>query len=329
MDQKKYTIMKSKRNKTLKISAFIVLVIFAGLAFVYMYVSKVGRGSNEGILPTGYTLVEANGYSFTTKLSGDKQDIPVILLHGFPESSVIWNRLTADLTYMGYYTVAFDQRGYSFKARPDEASQYEISHLASDVIAMADALGIKEFHLIGHDWGSAVGWQVASDYPARLKSFTSLSIPHLAAFSRAYIEDSIQHTSSKYIRDFQTNKVPEYMLAKNDYEVLRSIWSAHDEDEIASYINLFSQEKALSSAINWYRANYNLFVKGFDTGKIDVPVLFIWGNEDKAVQRSGVEWTKSYVSDYYRFVEVNAGHWLMQESYEEVQKEIVQHLEKF
>ena len=58
-------------------------------------------------------------------------------------------------------------------------------------------------------------------------------------------------------------------------------------------------------------------------------VLFLWGNKDSALRRSGVEWTQDYVSNYYRFVELDAGHWLIQESYEEVQKEILLHLEKF
>ena len=116
---------------------------------------------------------------------------------------------------------------------------------------------------------------------------------------------------------------------KNNYEVLKSIWDKHQDEEIASYVNLLSQQNALTSSINWYRANYELFNQGFDIGMIDVPVLFVWGNKDNALKRSGVEWTEDYVTGYYRFVELNAGHWLIQESYEKVQEEIVSHLKKF
>jgi pimeloyl-ACP methyl ester carboxylesterase len=306
----------------------VLLALFV-LIIGYMYINKIVVGSNIGTLPDGYTLVEANGYTFSTKISGNDQDVPVILLHGFPESSVMWNRLMSDLNKIGYYTVAPDQRGYSFKARPEEIAQYQIPHLASDVIAIADSLGIKKFHLIGHDWGSGVGWQIASDYPGRLLSFTSLSVPHLEAFSRAYLEDSLQYTASDYMRNFQTKKIPEYMLAKDNYEVLKSIWNKHQDEEIASYVNLFSQQNALISAINWYRANFELFNQGFDIGMINVPVLFVWGKNDTALKRSGVEWTEDYVSGYYRFVELNASHWLIQESYDKVQEEIVSHLQKF
>lgn len=320
---------KSKRNRILKFSAVATLLILLVLLMGFMYINKTVVGSNTGTLPAGYRLVEANGYVLSTKVSGDNQDIPVILLHGFPESSVMWNRLMSDLNKIGYYTVAPDQRGYSFEARPQEIAQYHISHLAKDVIALADSLGINKFHLIGHDWGSGVGWQIASDYPERLLSFTSLSVPHLEAFSRAYREDSLQYIASGYMRNFQTKKIPEYMLAKNNYELLKSIWSKHQDEEIASYINLLSQKNALTSAINWYRANYNMFIQGFDIGMINVPVLFVWGNKDSALKRSGVEWTEDYVTGYYRFVELDADHWLIQESYEKVQKEIVAHLKKF
>ena len=320
---------KLKRIRILKTSGLVISLLLLGIFIGFMYFNKIVVGSNVGSLPNGYRLVQANGHAFSIKISGNSQNIPVILLHGFPESSVMWKRLMSDLNKIGYYTIAPDQRGYSYKARPDEISQYQISHLANDVIAMADNLGINKFHLIGHDWGSGVGWQIAADNPERLLSFTSLSVPHLEAFSRAYREDSIQYKASEYIRNFQTKKIPEYTLAKNNYEILKSIWSKHKDEEIDSYVNLFSQKNALTSAINWYRANYDIFSKGYDLGMIDVPVLFVWGNNDSALQRSGIEWTQDYVKGYYRFVELDASHWLIQESYDTVQKEIVSHLKKF
>ena len=294
-----------------------------------IYVNKVAVGSGGGTIPSGYRLIEANGYTFSTKISGNNQDTPVILLHGFPESSVMWKRLMSDLNKIGYYTIAPDQRGYSFAARPKEINQYQISHLARDVITIADSLGINKFHLIGHDWGSAVGWQIAAKYPKRLLSFTSLSVPHLNAFSRAYREDSLQFEASSYMRDFRTKKIPEFMFAKNNYELLKTVWSEHQDEEIISYINLFSQKNALAAAINWYRANYTIISEGTDIGMISAPVLFIWGKNDRALRRSGIEWTEDYVSGYYRFVELNSGHWLIQESYEMVQNEITSHLAKF
>lgn len=307
----------------------ILLLLLIALVIGYVYVNKVAAGSGTGTLPEGYTLIEANDYSFSVKIRGSKQDTPIILLHGFPESSVMWEPLMSDLNNLGYYTIAPDQRGYSFGARPQAVNEYELSHLAKDVLSIADSLGIDQFHLIGHDWGSVVGWQIAADEPERLLSYTSLSVPHLTAFSRAYQEDSLQFKASSYIRNFQTKKIPEFLLAKNNYKMLKNIWREHPEKEIQSYLDLFSQKNALTSAINWYRANFKLIAEGKDIGMIKVPVLFIWGKNDFALLRSGAEWTEDYVNDYYRFVELNASHWLIQESYEAVFNEITAHLEKF
>ena len=304
----------------------IVLIAIIG----YVYVSSVGTGSKVGSVPDGYEVIEANGYRFSTRISGKSQDTPVILLHGFPESASMWSRLMSDLNDLGYYTIAPDQRGYSAGARPLEKEQYQLPILAKDVIDIADALGLDKFHLIGHDWGSGVGWQMAVDYPERLLSYASLSVPHIDAFVQAYREDSAQHAASKYIRDFQTPLLPEFMLARNDYRILKEyIWLSHSQEEQDDYLQLFSQKNALTGALNWYRANYELFAEGSDMGKVTVPTLYIWGKNDRALKRAGAEWTKNFVNGYYRFVEMDATHWLVQEQYEQVYEEILAHLGKF
>ncbi|MEO1654140.1 MAG: alpha/beta hydrolase, partial [Bacteroidota bacterium] len=320
---------KNKGKKWLKIGGGILLLLLLLASFVYWYINRIGQGTRAGSLPEAYQLVKANGYAFSVKISGQKSNPAVILLHGFPESSFMWKGLMADLNQRGYYTIAPDQRGYSFQARPSAVEEYQMSHLAADVMGLADALGIDQFHLIGHDWGAAVGWQVATDHPDRILSYTAMSVPHLDAFSKAYLEDSVQYAASSYIRDLQTWKFPEFILARQDYKMLASFWDQQPKEEIAAYKALFSQKGALTSAINWYRANYDLFNEGYTLGQTKVPVLFLWGKNDFALMRSGAEATEQYVSDYYRFVELAAGHWLIQEAYDRVQKEVLAHLERF
>jgi len=319
-------MQRIKKLKRLGIfTILLLLILFAG----GFYINKIAIGSGIGLLPEGYQIVEANGHQFSIKLDGDDNNIPVILLHGFPETSVMWNRLSKDLNNNGYYTIAPDQRGYSYGARPLETNEYQISHLSDDVIAIADALGIDKFHLIGHDWGCAVGWYIAANHPDKLISFSALSVPHLTAFTKAYKEDPMQYEESNYIRFFQYKKIPEFVLARNKYKLLKSFYTKHGESERASYINLFNQKNALTGAINWYRANYGLFSEGHDIGKISVPSLFIWGNQDIAIMRSGAEWTQEYISGYYKFLELDSGHWLVQESYDQVSEEIFAHLDSF
>ena len=318
------------RKKLFKIGSIVFGLIIVVAISGYVYISSVSTGNKEANVPEGYEVIEANGYHFSTRISGNKQHTPVILLHGFPESAQMWTRLMNDLNSKGYYTIAPDQRGYSAGARPLEKEKYQLPALATDVMGIADALGLEKFHLIGHDWGGVVGWQVAADHSERLISYTSLSVPHLDAFVKAYMEDSAQFAASNYIRQILTPKLPEFFLAKNNYENLRlHAWGSHSEDERNAYFNLFSQKNALSCALNWYRANYELFIGGSDMGKVSVPSLFIWGNQDPALKRYGAEATEDFVNAYYRFVELDAAHWLVQEKYEEVYDEISSHLERF
>ena len=78
--------------------------------------------------------------------------------------------------------VAFDQRGYSPLARPENLDSYQISEITKDMFAVADVIGAEEFHLIGHDWGAVVGWSAVLSNPSRITSWTALSFPHPAAF---------------------------------------------------------------------------------------------------------------------------------------------------
>jgi pimeloyl-ACP methyl ester carboxylesterase len=294
-----------------------------------LYANAIGKGTHPAADPQGYTIVEANGLSFAVDIRGDKTGTPVILLHGFPESAVMWDKFMDELTAKGYYAIAPNQRGYSAGARPEDVAQYQLKYLTSDVVAIADELGLKQFHLIGHDWGAAVGWQVAAEHPDRVISYAAISVPHIDAFGKAYREDPEQYESSAYIRFFQKSILPEFMMAKGNYERLRSIWSQHDAAEIEHYVDILSQQGALTSAINWYRANFPVFTNGLDVGKVNVPVTFIWGNQDHALKRSGVDDTKNYVEAEYEFIEMDTGHWIIQENYDELTGHLLAHLAKY
>lgn len=313
----------------MKILAGIIIFVVVILCIGFLYVKRIAQGSGEGLVPVGFQQIEVNGLSFSVKVQGKPTDTPVILLHGFPESAVMWAQYMDDLVAQGFYVIAPNQRGYSAGARPKAIEDYKIDKLTADVMGIADKLGLNTFHLVGHDWGAAVGWKVAESYPNRITSYAALSVPHIEAFGRAYREDPDQYESSAYIRFFQKKIMPEFALAKSNYERLRAIWTNHEQSEIESYLELFQQKNTLTGAINWYRANFSVFENGSNVGKVKVPTLLIWGSNDTALKRSGIDMTKQYVDGQYRFVEVDAGHWLIQESYDEVTQEITNHLQLY
>ena len=107
----------------------------------------------------GLVRIAANGMEFRARVAGlDNTGPGVVLLHGFPETSAMWIPLIELLSDQGFRVVAFDQRGYSPGARPEALDAYSIPQLVDDVFAVAQATGMQQFHLVGHDWGAAVGW---------------------------------------------------------------------------------------------------------------------------------------------------------------------------
>lgn len=316
--------MRIRKKAALTVLGLLICVVSVS----FLYVKSLAKGDLPKWDPEGYLTVDANGMKFSVNVRGDKVNTPVILLHGFPESAVMWDKLMDELATKDYYAIAPNQRGYSSGARPGELKSYELDYLVSDVLQIADNLGIKKFHLVGHDWGAGVGWKLAADYPDRVISYVAISVPHIDSFGKAYREDPDQYESSDYIRFFQKKTIPEYVLAQNDYEKLRAVWTSHEDAETEHYLNILKQEHALTSALNWYRANFPAFDVGLNIGQVDVPTTFIWGNQDVALKRSGVAGTRDLVSAEYEFIEMEAGHWVIQEKYEELSRHILGHLAK-
>jgi pimeloyl-ACP methyl ester carboxylesterase len=132
--------------------------------------------------------IAANGLKFRCREAGSAGE-PVILLHGFPETSHMWIGLMERLASEGFRCLAPDQRGYSSGARPEGIEHYRYQDTASDVVALADAVGFSRFHLVGQDWGAGCGWAAVDLYPGRILSWSALSVPHVAAFGTAIRED--------------------------------------------------------------------------------------------------------------------------------------------
>ncbi|MBT4519738.1 MAG: alpha/beta hydrolase [Halieaceae bacterium] len=282
---------------------------------------------------TSLVRVAANGFEFRARIAGFESELneiekpAVILLHGFPVTSAMWIALIDPLLEAGFRVLAFDQRGYSPGARPDKPSEYAVDKLSADVIAVADAVGIKRFHLVGHDWGAAVGWATVLLHPERLLSWSALSIAHPAAFGQALQDDPDQQSRSSYFLLFTTPWLPEALFSFNSFSLLQAIYKGMSEKQISEYIQTFSEPGALTAALNWYRA-MTLGPGTIDDLSLEVeaPTLFVWGNNDPAVGRAAVELQRQYLVGPYRNLELDAGHWLLAESPEQTIEAVVQHV---
>jgi pimeloyl-ACP methyl ester carboxylesterase len=255
--------------------------------------------------------IPARGMEFRARIAGSTGS-GVILLHGFPVTSAMYGSLIEAAAAAGHRVVAFDQRGYSPGARPESVSDYAIPELTADVLAVADAVGFERFHLVGHDWGSAVGWAVVLRHPERVLSWTGLSIAHPIAFRTALLEDPEQQRRSSYFRLFVTPWLPETLMTMNGLRGLKAGYGDMPEAERDEYLRVLSEPGALSAALNWYRASLRSLELPSDV-PTDVlrPTLFIWGNRDDAVGRRAVEAQRAYMKAPYQEIELDAGHWVL------------------
>jgi pimeloyl-ACP methyl ester carboxylesterase len=268
-----------------------------------------------------------DGLAFDVWDEGPADGEAVVLLHGWPQDHTAWDRVAPLLHAAGLRTLAPDQRGYSPSARPPAPTAYGMRELVGDVVALLDQAGVDRAHLVGHDWGGSVAWAFAERHPERLRSLTVLSTPHHRAMAWAFRHGD-QALRSWYMAAFQLPLLPELVLQASLPMVLRS--SGLPIEDVKRYAARFREPGAATGGLNWYRA-LRQARREPGTGRrrrpgghrITVPTTYVWGSGDPALGRAAAERTARYVAADYRFVEVDAGHWLPETQAERVAEEIV------
>lgn len=276
----------------------------------------------------GSFRLSANDMEFLVRVAGWQNEGPaVVLLHGFPESSIMWSDLSQQAANGGYRVLSFDQRGYSPLARPKGVGAYHLDSLVNDVLAVTSAAGIDSFHLVGHDWGAVVGWKTVMDYPERIKSWAALSIPHIGIFFRGMVENPEQKEKSAYVNKLKIPYLPELLYTiqqKKYYEKLKGIWT---DEQINEYQAIQNEPGANTAIMNWYRAMDNESVAKDPSYMKAVmrPTLFILGDNDRVVARSLIPKQALLLQNKFRFMEVKAGHSLMQMAGDKITLALLNH----
>lgn len=309
-------------------------VLVASLTLAGCSEFEPGTPPGSGVPPTPGTSwgaairplqIRVGNYVFDARAAGPADGELVLLLHGFPQTSLEWQSQLHALARAGYRAVAPDQRGYSPGARPPDVASYTINAIALDTLGMVDALGYDRFHLVGHDWGAVVAWTVAAIVPRSVQTLTALSWPHPSAFAAALAdEQSCQYQASAYFDAFTGAGPPPFEPTQVTNEVpLTSL--------LEYFLKVIGNPPALDAALNWYRANVAGRRMGSTVtyGSISVPTLFIWGTNDVAFCRDTAEASARYVTGPYRFVALeDAGHWLPESHAAQVTDALLRHVSR-
>ena len=144
----------------------------------------------------------STGVTLNVAMEGPADAAAVILLHGFPESHRTWREIAPRLAG-SFRLVMPDQRGFAGSDRPQDVEAYKTDKLVADVFALADALSVGRFSLVGHDWGGAIAWAAAMRGEPRLERLAIVNSPHPLIFQKSLIEDSLQRSASQYLNAFR------------------------------------------------------------------------------------------------------------------------------
>ncbi|SHG88931.1 alpha/beta fold hydrolase [Geodermatophilus nigrescens] len=256
--------------------------------------------------------VDVGDLTFDVRADGPEDGRPVVLLHGFPETSASWAAVTPRLAEAGLRTYAVDQLGYSPGARPQEVEAYALTNLAQVTADLMSAMEVPVADVVGHDWGANAAWALAAWHADRVRSLTAVSVPHPTAFTAAYRSDPEQKERSAYIRLFwQEGKAEEVLLADDARRLRRMFGDVVDRETVDEYVAVLSAPGALTAALNWYRA----MSSQTPVDDVTVPTTFVWSDADIAIGRIAAEGCGEYVAGDYRFVQLpGVSHWIPEEA---------------
>jgi pimeloyl-ACP methyl ester carboxylesterase len=241
---------------------------------------------------------------FDVRDAGPAQGPAAVLLHGFPQDASAFDAVLPALHDAGTRTLVPSLRGYGPGARPSRRRDYTTEQTAADVVALLDAAGIARAHLVGHDWGAVPAWALASWLPERVASLTVLSTPHPAALTASLVR-STQALRSTYTGFFQLPVVPEALLGRLLPGALRA--SGLPASRARAYAASLAEPAARTGALAWYRG---MPLSRRPVGASRVPTTYLWGRRDAFLGPVAARLTADHVVGDYRFLPLEAGHWL-------------------
>jgi pimeloyl-ACP methyl ester carboxylesterase len=257
--------------------------------------------------------VEVDGVGIEYEVHGAGR--PVVLLHGFPDTGRLWRHQVPALAEGGFQVIVPDLRGYGRSGKPEAVDAYSIPVLAGDVMAILAELGIGKAHVVGHDWGAALAWALASFAPDSVDHLAVLSVGHPATFLRT-LE---QRQKSWYILLFQYPGIAESWLSDNGWANFRG-WADHpDADQVIAELEA---NGSLTPGLNYYRANIPPSAWAgppLELPPVQAPAMGIWSTGDIALTEVQMTDSAQNVAGPWRYERLDGpGHWMQLDAPDQV-----------
>ena len=247
---------------------------------------------------------EVNGASIHARFSrtapGEVRRPALLLLHGFPQSHVMWHRVAQQLQ-AHYFLVMPDLRGYGDSSKtaglPDH-SNYSKRNMAHDMVGVMDALGVGDFFLCGHDRGGRVAHRLALDHPGRVNKLCVIDIaPTLDMYDGSAVTAPYMDFARAYYHWFhmlQPAPLPEIMMGSLDAKTAHAYLHAKlggwgsaglgyiEPRALTEYERCFCTPEALHTACEDYRASAGIDLQHDREGRecgdqLRCDTLVLWG----------------------------------------------------
>ena len=279
--------------------------------------------------------IRSNGVTIQCAVAGDGP--PVLMLHGYPQTHVMWHLVAPHLA-RDHTVVCADLRGYGDSSKPrglPDHSNYSKRTMAEDMVGVMRALGHERFHVVGHDRGGRVAHRLARDHGERVYSLAVLDIsPTLKmyestsmAFARAYYH---------WFLFIQPEPVPEKMVTAvglagmfgRQGVILGSPSDIFAPQALKEYFRCFDA-RTIHASCEDYRASAGIDLEHdrADLGrKLAMPVLAIWGSRGVVGRLfdCAADWRE--VADEVTGLAVDSGHFVAEERPQDVAAALRAHL---
>ncbi len=258
--------------------------------------------------------------SYLDSAPADLKRPAVLLLHGFPDSSDMWQPQIEALHGAGYRCIAPDTLGCGQSDMAPRVRDYNTVKIAGDQVALLDHLGVDKAHVVGHDWGGMIAWFFAAHFPQRIDRLVVLSMGHPMAYARAGMR---QKGMAWYTAFFQLPGLSEKLLAGEGRLSLRQVFRSHPQmDEVMQRLR---QPGRMTAALRLYRAAIRPVLLQRQPN-VCVPTLGVWSDADRFLTEEQMTDSGNYVDGPWRYERLRGHHWVPLEQPERINELILAHL---
>lgn len=263
---------------------------------------------------------------------------PVLLLHGHPQTHIVWRKIAPELAAAGYEVIAPDLRGYGDSSKPESDAMhlpYSKRAMARDQIALMSHLGHDRFSVVGHDRGGRVAHRLALDFPDAVERLAVLDI----APTRTMYARTDKAFATRYFWWFfliQPHDFPERMIGSDPEYFLRrhiagqvKIDGSVSEEALAEYLRTYQDPATIHAICEDYRASAGIDLEHDEADqdrRVSSPLLTIWGAKSVVGELYDVEATWREKATRVTGCALPCGHAIPEEAPDALLKKLLEFL---